>query len=62
MVTGRLENLIEKIDVDTFIGRCREILRESKRDQTSLVESQKEARILLRQFEEYLNSKGLECS
>ena len=60
-MNSHMENLTEKIEAETFIERSHEILEESKLDATSLAKAQQEARDLLRQFEEYLNSKGLEC-
>jgi hypothetical protein len=55
-----LENLLEKIDVETFIRRTHQILEEVKRNPTSLAKAQVEVRTLLMQFEGFLKSKGLE--
>jgi hypothetical protein len=58
---ARLDNSLEKIDVETFIRCTHQILEKTKRNPASLVKAQEEARHLLMQFEEFLKSKGLEC-
>jgi hypothetical protein len=47
------------VDVDAFIERATEIADQVKRNPSLHTEARQDARILLEQFEEYLEAKGL---
>jgi len=55
----RLDEVIEIMDVKTFIRRAYEILDKIKRNPSYAGKAQEEARILLSQLDEYLKSEGL---
>lgn len=59
--SGRLQKVSEIDIIETFIQRTRRILEKIERNPISVAEAQEEAGSLLRQFDEYLKSEGLEC-
>lgn len=47
------------VDVDAFIKRATEIADRVRKNPSSYTEARQDARILMEQFEEYLDAKGL---
>jgi hypothetical protein len=47
------------VDVDTFIEQATKIANRVKKNPNLCIEARQEARVLLEQFEEYLEAKGL---
>lgn len=50
------------VNVDTFIEHATKIVDNVKRNPDLSVEAKREARVLLRQLEEYLEARGLKAS
>jgi len=50
------------VNVDTFIEEATRIADKSKRNPNLSIEAKREARVLLRQLEEYLEARGLNAS
>ena len=50
------------VNVDTFIEQATKIADKFKRNANLSVEAKREARVLLRQLEEYLEARGLNAS
>ena len=50
------------VDVDTFIKQATKIADRARKNPNLSVEARQEARILIEQFEEYLEAKGLKVS
>jgi len=50
------------VNVDTFIEQATKIADKFKRNPNVSIEAKQEARVLLRQFEEYLKARGLQAS
>ena len=50
------------VNVDAFIEKATRIADKFKRNPRLSVEAKQEARVLLRQFEEYLEARGLQAS
>jgi len=48
------------VNVDTFIEQATRIADKFKRNPKLSVKAKQEARVLLRQFEEYLEARGLQ--
>jgi len=51
--------VVSMVDVNTFIERATEIADRVKRNPNLSTEARQDARVLLEQFEEYLEAKGL---
>ena len=50
------------VNVDTFIEQATKIADKFRRNPNLSVEAKQEARVLLRQLEEYLEARGLKAS
>jgi len=53
---------VNVVSVDTFIEQATKIADKSKRNPNLSIEARQEARVLLRQLEEYLEARGLKAS
>jgi hypothetical protein len=50
---------VSMVDVDTFIEQATKIADRAKKNPDLSVQARQEAHVLLEQFEEYLEAKGL---
>jgi hypothetical protein len=62
MVIFDLLKMVSMLDVDAFIEQARKIADKFKSNPNLAIEAKQEARVLLKQFEEYLEARGLKAS